>query len=234
MQPQYCTSKHQSIFERVYFLDPCALFQAPRQTTFIPAPHGEVELQSSAETEGKINNLVKEVLTKLPIPFRHQLVFPQPRKKPAGDRSQWEGGALRPTLCPKCRPFGFSCLTGLALTIAVFSFNHFPPFLLHPLSKVEFSEWIQYMDECQGNKRQPVKVLGWKSDTVHVPTYFCDRMKCMSHYSCPCLFLIHLCSVVAEGWDHNWNSFRALFSPPCWVLQHSDFIQDFISSCLFS
>lgn len=54
-----------------------------------------------------------------------------------------------------------------------------------------------------------------------------------SRYTCPCSFLIHLCSVVTEEWDHNWNLFRAMVSPPCWVLQQSDFIQDFISSLSF-
>lgn len=55
----------------------------------------------------------------------------------------------------------------------------------------------------------------------------------MSPYTCAFSFLIHICSVDLEEWDHNWNLFRAMVSPPCWVLQQSDFIHDFISSLSF-
>lgn len=114
--------------------------------------------------------------------------------------------------------------------------NHFSLLSLLSLSEREFTEWIQCINESQGNNRQPGKVLGWKSESVHVPTHFCDRTKPgehLSHYTCACSFLIHLCSVVIEEWDHNWNSFRVTVSPPCWVLQQNYFIQDFISSLSF-
>lgn len=61
-----------------------------------------------------------------------------------------------------------------------------------------------------------------------------NPVKNMSRDTCAHSFLIRLCSVDVQEWDHSWHLFRAMLSPPFWVLQQSDFIQDFISSLSFS
>lgn len=61
-----------------------------------------------------------------------------------------------------------------------------------------------------------------------------NLVKNMSRDMCAHSFLIRLCSLDIQEWDHNWHLFRAMLSPPFWVLQQSDFIQDFIFCLSFS
>lgn len=123
-----------------------------------------MELQGPVETEEKINNLVEEILAKLPIASRgpdEPAAFPPTqRQEMSWGQISMGGKSPQTNALPKLqilwvlRPY-----RAPTSTYHVF-LNHFSPLPLFSSSKIEFTEEFQYTDEYQGSNSQPVKVLG--------------------------------------------------------------------------